>query len=206
MSAARYTAMGISYDLSFYNRGIWPLADDAYNLGTSSNKYADCYLGNNPTVTSDSRDKNSITDVDHAKTQAFLRRVEPKLFRLNNGQSGRLHCGVLAQELRECTAELGETSEVFEESDFAFLCHSAGYVTDNTDLPEGKKIEHRDQWSVRYAELIGFLIAGWQATDTDLANLRAEKDELELRLASLERSMVALMGGGIQSSRKRKRV
>ena len=202
-SAGRYTSMGISYDLSFYNRGIWPLEDGEYDIGTNAERYKDIYLDNAPTVTSDARDKNEVEDVDPEKSVAFLRSISPKLYKLLGGT--RIHCGLIAQQVRESTSLLGDTSTVDTKSDFAFLCHAPATTQDDTDLPQGERKEHRDRWSVRYSELIGFLIAGWKASDAELRDLQLKMDELQSHVAKIDAALVNMMDDS-GTSRKRKRI
>ena len=87
------------------------------------------------TVTSDRNAKNGITDITERYSGMFDA-LKPRLYKYNDGTSGRLHTGFVAQEVEEAAIGAGISRE-----DFAALC-----ITD-----EGKEGE---SWGLRYEEFI----------------------------------------------------
>lgn len=100
--------------------------------------------------TSDRNKKNSIT-YDLARYDAFFDLLLPAAFKLNNGTSGRLHMGMIAQDVEQALAECGIPT-----SDFA------GFI----------KIE--DSYALRYGEFIALLI-------DQVQKLKARVTELEVK-------------------------
>ena len=87
------------------------------------------------TVTSDRNAKNGITDITERYSGMFDA-LKPRLYKYNDGTSGRLHTGFVAQEVEEAAIGAGISRE-----EFAALC-----ITD-----EGKEGE---SWGLRYEEFI----------------------------------------------------
>ena len=87
------------------------------------------------TVTSDRNAKNGITDITERYSGMFDA-LKPRLYKYNDGTSGRLHTGFVAQEVEEAAIGAGISRE-----EFATLC-----ITD-----EGKEGE---SWGLRYEEFI----------------------------------------------------
>ena len=87
------------------------------------------------TVMSDRNAKNGITDITERYSGMFDA-LKPRLYKYNDGTSGRLHTGFVAQEVEEAAIGAGISRE-----EFAALC-----ITD-----EGKEGE---SWGLRYEEFI----------------------------------------------------
>ena len=87
------------------------------------------------TVTSDRNAKNGITDITERYSGMFDA-LKPRIYKYNDGTSGRLHTGFVAQEVEEAAIGAGISRE-----EFAALC-----ITD-----EGKEGE---SWGLRYEEFI----------------------------------------------------
>lgn len=87
------------------------------------------------TVSSDRNAKNGITDISEKYSEMFDALI-PRLYKYNDGTSGRLHTGFVAQEVEEAAIGAGISRE-----EFAALC-----ITD-----EGKEGE---SWGLRYEEFI----------------------------------------------------
>ena len=101
--------------------------------------------------TSDRNKKNSIS-YDLSRYDAFFDRLQPTIYKLNNGTSGRFHVGMIAQDVEKALADSGIPT-----SDFG------GYI------------KMKDTYALRYGEFIGLLI-------DQVQKLKARVAELEERL------------------------
>lgn len=83
---------------------LYPGADNAYDIGfAGSGRVRNVYLGNNPIVTSDERDKQDIADIPDAVLDAWGT-VRRRKFRYHDaveikGDGARWHFGLVAQEV-----------------------------------------------------------------------------------------------------------
>lgn len=112
-------------------------------------------------VTSDRNAKNSITDIDE-KYNTLFDGLRARLYKYNNGTSGRLHSGFVAQEVEEAMQAANVPT-----SDFAAFCVD-GAGTD------------KEQQGLRYEEFVS--LNTWQ-----IQKLKAHLREMESRLAILEK-------------------
>lgn len=87
------------------------------------------------TVTSDRNAKNEISDISE-KYSGMFDALKPRLYKYNDGTSGRLHTGFIAQEVEEAALVAG-----ISRTEFAALCIS----------DEGREGE---SWGLRYEEFI----------------------------------------------------
>lgn len=135
---------------------LMPATDGNINLGNYTYYWANayieqCYGSAEAASTSDRNKKNSISyDLD--RYDPFFDGLQPCIFKLNNGTSGRYHTGLVAQDVEQTLAECGISTTDF-----------AGFI----------KME--DSYALRYGEFIALLI--WQ-----VQKLKARVKELEVRL------------------------
>jgi hypothetical protein len=124
---------------------IWPHSNSAIDLGVATLKWRDIYT-DSITISSDPRLKNDINDIDSAKAKALIDNLQPKRYKLNAGESGRYHMGLLSTNLREALDASGFGSD-----------QSGVYVKQQTSL-EGNLISDGTEL-VRYFELIAPMIS-----------------------------------------------
>lgn len=135
---------------------LMPATDGNINLGNYTYYWANayieqCYGSAEAASTSDRNKKNSISyDLD--RYDPFFDGLQPCIFKLNNGTSGRYHTGLVAQDVELMLAECDIPTTDF-----------AGFI----------KME--DSYALRYGEFIALLI--WQ-----VQKLKARVKELEVRL------------------------
>ena len=96
------------------------------------------YVNNSLISTSDANLKNTPTSFDE-RYYRLAEMLNFKLFRFNDGTSGRFHSGLFAQEVEECMAECGISME-----ECAFVC-----IDKTEDENHNVKIIH----SLRYDEI-----------------------------------------------------
>lgn len=117
--------------------------DDARFVGT-------LYDSSGSVITSDKRLKNTIEYLDREESLSFINSLVPRKFKYNDGESGRYHHGLVAQELREAMG--GEDWGV--------------YVKCKNDFgTEG----------IRYEELIADLVGAVQALTSKVNNIKYER-------------------------------
>lgn len=124
--------------------------------------------------TSDPRAKNSITNFSNAYSTLFDALV-PRIFKYNNGTSGRYHSGYVTTEVYDAILAAGLTTQDF-----------AGYV-------DGKDISEYE--GLRYSEFIA--LNTWQiqllkprmtAAEEKIAALEDEIEQLKTELENLQKS------------------
>lgn len=119
----------------YYGDGA-PDQNDAVDLGSSGkrfkNVYAKQFYQNGTAIsTSDKRKKTGIKAITK-KYISFFRNLRPALFKFKDGDSGRTHCGFIAQEVEAAANEAG-----IDNKELAFLC-----------------IDNEGNYGLRYEELI----------------------------------------------------
>ena len=150
-----------------YDDGRYIIYSWNYTIGigssSGSNKlYGTWYCNGSVINSSDRNAKNSITDIDE-KYNTLFDGLRARLYKYNNGTSGRLHSGFVAQEVEEAMRAAS-----IQASDFAAFCvDSAG-----TD---------KEQQGLRYEEFVS--LNTWQ-----IQKLKAHLREVENRLAILEKT------------------
>ncbi len=94
-------------------------------LGDSTHKWKDIYSTNSVIQTSDRNEKKDINVLDE-KLIDFVLKLKPVSFKFKNGESGRTHYGLIAQDIEEILSDLKMTSNDF-----------AGFIK----VPKTKEIE-----------------------------------------------------------------
>lgn len=125
---------------------IYPLTDDAYDLGLILNRYDDVYATNGTIQTSDVRLKDDVSASDLGL--AFIRALEPLRYKFAG--KTRPHYGLASQQVRRVLDELGIP-------DFAGYIHDRG----------------ADAYGLRYTEFIAPLITAIQEIADRLDRIEA---------------------------------
>ena len=117
-----------------------PTNPSRWYLGSGGNTWKAVYADSGSILSSDERYKNSIESVPD-KYITMLDKVEPVIYRLNSGESGRLHAGFVSQQVKEAMDEAGVDSTEF-----------GGFVI-------AKDGEGNDFYMLRYEEFIAPMLA-----------------------------------------------
>ena len=126
---------------------IGPGGDNAWNLGTSSYRWATVFAVTGTINTSDANQKQQIRELNQAEKEAAKGiKLALKAFKFNDavekkGDKARIHFGVIAQEVKEIFATVGLDAE-----DYGLFC---------SDTLEDGSV----RLGVRYDELLAFVIA-----------------------------------------------
>lgn len=105
--------------------------DDAYGIGTSSNRYPSIYLQNQPNVSSDAKFKFDIEDID-TELLEMVSDIKPKVYR--SKFNDQLHFGYIAQDVERilyayCLKKYGETEANEWSKQFAVLSNDEEYLS-----------------------------------------------------------------------------
>ena len=89
--------------------GVYPLVDAGLNLGTSVRRWNTVYAANGTINTSDARLKENVEDIGYGLDE--LRRLRPVTFTWKNKSDGRVHLGLIAQEVEAIVPEVVERAD-----------------------------------------------------------------------------------------------
>ena len=107
-----------------YNVDSGSGVDNTGDLGSGSHRFKVVYAGTGSINTSDERHKNNIADTDLGLD--FVNKLKPKKYKLNDGQSGRTHYGLISQDVETLLGEISKSTTDF-----------AGFI--KTDISEDNK-------------------------------------------------------------------
>lgn len=133
------------------------------SLGASYYPWSDVYANNAEIQTSDLTVKKDL-EYGLSRYDALFDRLRPMSFLFENGESGRRHLGLGAQDVEAAMAECGITSMEFA----AFI---------KSPRPDGEGCDY----ALRYGELIPLCIAQIQDLKSCFRDLSAHINELEER-------------------------
>ncbi|UPI11719.1 tail spike protein [Aeromonas phage yong1] len=147
---------------------LWgPVYDNVVVLGEAANRFSTAFFATAPTVTSDERAKEQIRELDERELE--VGRKIRKLFRVyklkasvaTKGNNARWHTGIIAQDVESAFNECG-----LNPFDYGILCHDTWGPEHEDVLDESGEVvgsqmvrEAGDAYSVRYEELMAFVIA-----------------------------------------------
>ena len=159
------TNLAVSHYMD-YDAGRYMVYSWNYTIGIGSSSgsnqlYGTWYCNGSVINSSDRNAKNSIADIDE-KYDTLFDGLRARLYRYNDGTSGRLHSGFVAQEVEEAMKAANVPT-----SDFAAFCVD-GAGTD------------KERCGLRYEEFVS--LNTWQ-----IQKLKAHLREVENRLAILEK-------------------
>lgn len=144
---------------------IMPMATGRYSCGTSGFRWSDVYADNDTIQTSDREKKENIV-YGLEQYDPLFDALRPVSYRFRNGQSGRTHLGLIAQDVEAALEAAGLTGQDF-----------AGFVKSPRLDETGQLIEGAYDYALRYGEFIPMCI-------DQIQQLKAQVAELERRLAS----------------------
>ena len=142
-----------------------PKTTNTYSLGYAGRLWKDVYAQNTTIQQSDARVKKDISyDLD--KYAELFDKLKPASFKLKNGESGRTHVGLIAQDLKQAMDESKISSDDF-----------AAYVKYLEDESIENPKEEDYSYAIRYGELISLCIY-------EIQKLKAQIKELESKEGS----------------------
>ena len=130
------------------------------DLGSVNYRYRFVYLENQPNVSSDRREKKGIGDITEAL--ALIMALRPQKYTMEKDPEGRLHYGLIGQEVRDAMEGLGVQKPDLWRRDSVV-----------EDVPAEEATEDQVQYSLSYCELIAPLIAVAQEQQRRIEALEA---------------------------------
>ena len=124
--------------------------DGVARLGDSDRRWGQIYSTNSVISTSDRKEKKYIKPL-RKSAREFIMNLNPVSYQFKNGESGRTHYGLIAQDVEETMKEMGMT-----DLDFAGFCKDG------------------DRYGLRYEEFIAPLIKTVQLMQVEIEELKRE--------------------------------
>jgi len=144
--------------------GYYPSADNTQKLGGISNRWSVVYAGTGAINTSDAREKQQVRELsDQERAVAIRLKSLVRMFKFNDavkakGDGARIHCGVIAQDVKAAFEAEGLRAE-----DYAILCYDEWEerqeIKDENGLVIQEYIAAGNRYGVRYEELLAFIIS-----------------------------------------------
>ena len=167
--------------------------DGNINLGASNHRFATVFAKTGSINTSDRNEKNTIADIDPEQAEKLIMGLKPSTFKFNDGTSGRIHWGLISQDIEELLPQIGMSDMDF--AGFIKTPKTEDYYEDVsevvTDEETGEEktvtrkelktrtVEGEYVYALRYSEFISPLICMVQKQQKQIENL-------ERRLSALE--------------------
>lgn len=131
-----------------------PYVDTKLGLGSPNYRWGQIYSTNSTIATSDRKEKKYIKPL-RKSAREFIMNLNPVSYQMKNGESGRTHYGLIAQDVEETMKEMGMT-----DLDFAGFC----------------KDKKGDDYiyGLRYEEFIAPLIKTVQLMQVEIEELKRE--------------------------------
>ena len=166
---------------------MWSLAPVYHNhlkLGSPSFRWNQLYVVNANIDSSDRNLKKDIKDLDNKLTKDFIMDLKPVSYKFKDGESGRSHYGLIAQDVEDTMNKLGISS-----LDFAGFCKDQKYETYKEEVTESdgavrevdkqRPIEGEYTYGLRYEEFISPMIKMIQLQQKEIEELKSRIVELE---------------------------
>jgi len=205
---------GILFDdlssvLFFYNGALIPSSQ--FSLGNADNKFGDLYCTNGTIQTSDARMKTDISYIGadngsgiympDSTLAKFILNLKPAVFKRNDGETGRPHHGLIAQDVEKLLQELGiEDHAAFIKSPQVRSIEAEEEYTDKDGSKKTRKRTVQEEipgeyiYGLRYEEFIADIVRFVQIQDERIERQERKINSLEGRLSALENMLNASTG------------
>ncbi len=142
-----------------FNASLVPATDDDEDIGSIFNRWEDIYATNGTIQTSDRRSKKDITNLDYGLEEVMA--IRPVTFRWKDKPQEKKKIGVIAQQVQPILSEVVKTHD-----------------WKRTEDGQLKKVKN-ERLGVYYADMIPVLIKAIQEQQSQIENLKKQKEELE---------------------------
>ena len=151
--------------------------DNTTYLGAGDYRWKAVFAASGTIQTSDARYKKDVERIDAKQAAAFLMALNPSWYKYIDGDSGRRHAGLIAQEVKEAMTEAG-------------IEDCGAYIREPLRGGAGQAAEEENvMYALRYDEFIAPMVAVMQEQERRIA-------ALEERIAAMEDGQAAMKGGG----------
>ena len=157
---------------------VYPLKDAGIRLGHSSYRWGQIYSSSSSISTSDRKEKKDIVPLDET-AKDFIMALNPVSYKMINGETGRTHYGMIAQDVEEELEDLGMTA-----MDFAGFCKDQKeqpYIDSNGDR-KSMPVQGEYVYGLRYEEFIAPMIKTIQMQQQEIDELKSELAEIKALL------------------------
>lgn len=161
-----------SSQTALYATTFAPSFDSKIYLGSPGGRWESVCLKTSPSVVSDRNQKKDIEYFEPEYADNIISKLKPCNYRFKDGTSGRIHSGLIAQDVEEALSDLGIGT-----NDFAAFMKANKVEMD--ELGNVTPIEGEYEYSLRYEEFISLLISECQY-------LKSRINDLESRLPVAE--------------------
>lgn len=165
-----------------------PAVTKKLRLGSPSYLWTTIYAQTGSINTSDRNEKKDILPLDET-AKDFIMALNPVSYKFKDGESGRTHYGMIAQDVEEEMEELGMTP-----MDFAGFCKdqkTVPYVDSNGDEKD-MPVEGQYAYGLRYEEFMAPAIKTIQLLQNQVDAQQQEINELKQQLAEIK----TMLNGG----------
>ena len=154
-----------------------PDIDCMLNLGTPTYRWGQIYSQSSTVSTSDRNLKKDVFRLNPEKMTKFIMALEPVSYKFIDGDSGRTHTGMVAQQLEEEALPAAEMDDM----DFAGFIKSPKVekYTDENGKRQERIVEGEYIYGLRYEEFIAPIIAVVQKQEKEIAMLKEEIEKLK---------------------------
>lgn len=157
------------------NYRIGPYSNNLYDIGHSTYKFKNIYANNGVIQTSDRETKDNINQFNDEFVKEFIMGLLPVSYTFKDGESGRTHYGLIAQDLEDLMSSLDMGSK-----DFAGFIKNPKIETEY--IPGGeiktKEIEDKYTYALRYEEFISPLIRMVQIQQKEIDRLKSKLNDI----------------------------
>jgi hypothetical protein len=150
-----------------------PGSDNLFDCGGPGRRWDDVWATNGTIQTSDLNKKQNIDNLDLGLD--FINELTPKKYQYIDGNSGRYHFGLIAQEVKSVMDDFNLLT-----SDFA------GYIHSPSGVNERDGEEYPETFGLRYTEFIAPMIKAIQELNQENMDLKDQIDDISQRLDALE--------------------
>ena len=153
--------------------GFGPRVSGNVSLGSPNYRWGTVYANTGTINTSDRNEKNTIEPLDPKLWCDFINNLEPVTYRLNGGESGRKHTGLIAQDVEVLMESMGIDSK-----DFAGLIKFAKCDEDGNEVLDARGNTVYG-YGLRYEEFISPIIVTVQELHKETEILRSVENFLK---------------------------
>ena len=157
---------------ALYAAAFSPSMNSKIYLGSPGDRWESVCLKTSPSVVSDRNQKKDIEYFEPEYADNIISKLKPCNYRFKDGTSGRIHSGLIAQDVEEALSDLGMGTNDFA----AFMKANKVEMDESGNVTP---IEGEYEYSLRYEEFISLLISECQY-------LKSRIDDLESRLSVAE--------------------
>lgn len=161
-----------SNQTALYATTFAPSISSKIYLGSPSGRWESVCLKTSPSVVSDRNQKKDIEYFEPEYADNIISKLKPCNYRFKDGTSGRIHSGLIAQDVEEALSDLGMGTNDFA----AFMKANKVEMDESGNVTP---IEGEYEYSLRYEEFVSLLISECQY-------LKSRIDDLESRLPVTE--------------------